>query len=478
MSMTAGFASPQEAACPRSVFRRTGNPQTRRWLWRLQARLAWVLVLFLLVGTVLPGLAGATDPDLSDSRVVPQGPLGYDACARLAIQQSPYLTKSSVEIDVRRMDETDSRYAMVPSIAFRSYYYVNRPNQKLGTTPHPYILSFVTEPFNPFGAYFTLQAQKMATQIAVFSHLHIISEGLARLGQMFLNLDAMKQQAVYQGDLVTLARENLAYAENRRRIGTGTSLEVRLASQEYELAKSERERLEDAQKNTLSSLKTFLGLKPDTPVKFDLRDASRQVLGSFTPAAANLEQAKNRSYELKALELKKEVQKYNILLAKTRVLPSFILNAQTPDPLSATSARGLYVGVGIEVPIWDGFKRVRNISRQRAILNQFGNDKDLKDISLTEKWNSLRQDLKSASTALKIARSQEELGRLRERQGEIRYQSGSEPLPVWLEARKAKIEAKKISADRALRYDALVLKLRQLSGDLGYSYVDPKSWQN
>jgi len=188
--------------------------------------------------------------------------------------------------------------------------------------------------------------------------------------------------------------------------------------------------------------------------------------------------AKQKSYEIKALELKKEVQKYNILLAKTRVFPSFLFTAQTPDPLSVTSGRGIYVGIGLEVPIWDGFRRIRNVSRQKAILKQFGSDKDLKEISLTDKWNSLRGDLDSAAAALKVARSQEELGRLKERQGEIRYQSGSEPLPIWLEARKAKIEAQKASTDRALKYDALLLSLRQLSGDLGYSYVDPKSWQN
>jgi outer membrane protein TolC len=473
MAMTTNFASSREAASPRSVWGLTGNLRGRL-LWRL---LACGLVVFLLVGTALSGLTRAAEPDLSDSLVVPRGPIGYDACARLAIRQSPYFTKSSVEIDVRRMDESDSRFGMVPAVSFRSYYYVNQPTQSFGNTPKPYVLSFVTEPFNPFGAYFTLQAQKMATQAAVFAHLQMISEGLVRLGRMFLNLGAMKQQAVYQGNLVALARENLDYATNRQKIGTGTSLEVRLASQELELAKSEREHLEDTRKHTLASLKTFLGLKPDTPVQFDLRDAPRQVLGSFKPAAATLEQAKKRSYELKTLQIKKEVQKYNILLAKTRVFPSFIFNAQTPDPLSATSARGIYVGFGLQVPLWDGFKRVRNISRQKAILRQFGNEKDLGEIKLTEKWHSLQDDLKSAAAALKIAQSREELGRLKERQREVRYHSGSEPLPVWLEARKAKIEAQKAIANNALKYDALLLNLRQLSGDLGNSYVDPKSWQ-
>ncbi len=478
IAMTEGFASLPEAARPRSDFRLSGNPQACRPAWRLWAFLAWGLILLLLAGTARPGLAGAAEPELSDSPAAPQGPLGYDACARLAIQRSPYFTKSSVEIDIRRLDENDSRFAMTPPISFRSTYYINQPTQRFGDTPKPYLLSFVSDPYNPFGAYFSLQAQKIATQIAVFSHLHIISEGLMRLGQMFLNLGAMKQMAAYQSDLLAVSRENLAYAQHRQSIGTGTSLEAQLAAQELELAKGEQERLEGARKKTLASLKTFLGFKADAQVEFDLRDVHRQVLGGFDPAAAKLEEAKNRSYELKALELKKEVQKYNILLAKAKVFPSLLFTAQTPDPLSVSTARGMFVGFGLEVPVWDGLKRVRNISRQKAILNQYGSDKDVKELSLGDKWNSLQEELGTALAALKIARSQEELGRLKERQGEIRYQSGSEPLPIWLEARKTKIEAQKNSADRALKYDSLLLNLRQLSGDLGYSYVDPKSWQN
>jgi hypothetical protein len=33
----------------------------------------------------------------------------FDACVRLALRQSPYFTKSSLEIDIRRLDEKDSK---------------------------------------------------------------------------------------------------------------------------------------------------------------------------------------------------------------------------------------------------------------------------------------------------------------------------------------------------------------------------------
>ncbi len=436
--------------------------------------LGLVALIFGVWGAPLATCAAeSTPPEVNG---VPPGPLDFDACARLAIRQSPYLIKSSVEIDIRRMDETDSRYGMVPPVTFRTYYYVNHPHQ-FGLNPNPYSLIFTTDPYNPFGSYFTLQAQKLATQIAILAHLKMINEGLERLGKMFLNLATIKQMRLLQSDLVNLSRENLTYAENRQSIGTGTSLEVRVASQELEVARSEQGRLELSQKHVLTNLKTFLGLKPEQQLDLDLRNPRRQVLGSFDPTATSLEQAKAKSYELQMLELKKQLQGYNIFVAKTRVLPSILFTSQTPDPLSLTNARGLYVGFGLEVPVWDGFKRIRNVSRQKAVLKQIGADKDVKEIDLTDKWNALQEDLGNAQANLKLAQSQEELARLKERQGEIRYQSGAEILPTWLAARKAILESQKSSAGKALEYDETVLNLRQFSGDLGYSYVDPNSWK-
>ncbi len=449
--------------------------QSSRGLPAILAIAFLALLLGLLPAAAQPAWAAEAGP--TDAKAAVPGLLDFDGCVRLAIQQSPYLTKSAVEIDIRRMNESDSRYSMIPPpMTFRTFYYVDRPQQP-GLNPKPYSLSFSMDPWNPVGSYFSLQAEKVATQMAILAHLQAINAGLERLGKMFLHLASMNRLVVFQRDLINLCREKLTYAENRRTIGTGTSLEVQMAAQELELAKNEQGQLELTRKRTLSNLKTFLGLKPEQQVEFDLRDAHRQVLGSFDPTAATLEQAKARSFELKSLEMKKELQGYNVTLAKTKILPDLLFNTQTPDPLSVTSARGLYVGLGLQVPVWDGLKRFRNISRQKAVLKQVGNEKDMKEIDLADKWSELQENIGNSAAGLKITKSQEELTRLKERQAEIFYNSGTDQLPAWLDARKASLEAQKNSFTKALEYDDLILNLRQFSGDLGTSYVDQKSWQ-
>ena len=56
----------------------------------------------------------------------PNGTVNFEEGVRIALYQSPVLTKSSLEVDLKRLDETDSRYGLFPSIDFRTYYYLNR----------------------------------------------------------------------------------------------------------------------------------------------------------------------------------------------------------------------------------------------------------------------------------------------------------------------------------------------------------------
>jgi len=415
----------------------------------------------------------------AEMRLAPQAPtsanpLTFDESAKIAIRQSPALIKSSVQIDISRMDETDSRYGMVPPLTFRTYYYVNRPEN---TGSRPYSLNFSMDPYNPFGTYYTLQAQKLATQMAILSHLQVISKGLEKLGRYYLELDFIKKTVAYQKSLINLDREGLTFAENRVSIGTGTSLEVRSAQLAMQLSQNQLEQLQVTEKRQLAVLKHFLGLPTSAEFNPDLRDCRHQVLGNFNPATTTMEQAKENSYEIKMLDIQKKLQGYKILLAKVKVLPNILFNTQTPDPLNASTGNGLYVGLGLEIPVWDGFKRIRDVSRQKAVLKQLDAHKEEKENSLENMWNAGMDDLQTKSMLLKIGQSREELVRLKAHQTEISYQSGEITLPEFLDSRKQVLEIQKETLKSSFEYDVTVLKLREQLGDLGKTYVDANSWQ-
>ena len=171
------------------------------------------------------------------------------------------------------------------------------------------------------------------------------------------------------------------------------------------------------------------------------------------------------------------LQQYNIMLAKARLLPSVFMGASTPDPLSGLQSRSLFLSVGLEVPVWDGFQRVRNISRQKTILRQYGAEKKTKSLEVTDEWFEAQEHLRVADVNRKAALEMEELARLKERQSEIRYRSGGEPLSVYYEGRKNLADAQRNTLQKNLNYNLAELVVRRLSGDLGATYVDEKSWQ-
>lgn len=449
---------------------------------RTFAGILLTLIVLLLAAAWGPGSDTALSEeapqtvDVKETEAV-TGPVNYDQAVRLAIVRSPFFTKSSLEIEVKHLDETDSKFNMIPTVTFRTQYYVTRPKGIFGSGNKPYTLSFNSSDYNPIASYFTLQAKKLFTQIAILAHMHIISKGIQKLGEMFLEIDSLNQAASRQEGLIDLTRKNLDYFQKRLRIGTGTTLEVRVATREWEAAKAEMDRINASRKRLQERVKAFIGLKGDQPLELDCKDARRQVMGGFDPAKATAEEAQKRSYLLKIAELKKELQEYNIMLAKAKLLPSVFMGANTPDALSGLQSRELFISFGLEVPVWDGFTRARNISRQKTILRQYGAEKDQKSLEVADKWFEAQENLRVAEVSRKAALDLEELARLKERQGEIRYHSGGEPLSIYLEGRKNLADAQRNMLRKKLDCDLAALRLRHLSGDLGASYVDEKSWQ-
>lgn len=438
------------------------------------------LSITLLLALACCGMTLATPVQAAETGTniqTPTGLLTFDGSVKIAINQSPYFKKSSTEIEIKKMDESDRRYAMVPTVSFSTIYYVNHPTGP-NINPKPYRLSFVTNSYNPVVSYFNLQASKLATQAAILAHLKAISLGLQQLGNSFLELDALKKLTAYQQKIVNLSRENLTYAQKRLSIGTGTRLEVKLAQQELKLALNEQEQMAHSQQRILANLKNFIGLKPGQKFKPDLHNTPQQVLGNFTPTTANLSQAIKRSYDLKIMAIKNKLQSYNVKLAIAKIFPTITLNTQSPDPLSNTDESGLYFGVGVQVPVWDGFSRVRNVSRQKAILRQYEANKAIKEDDLADKWRAALGVIQDKNLALKITQSKEEVAQLKDQQDEIRYHAGEVNLPEILTSRKKVMEAEKNAMQQRLDYNKAVLDLRQISGDLGYSYVHAGSWQD
>ncbi|ABK17914.1 outer membrane efflux protein [Syntrophobacter fumaroxidans MPOB] len=440
----------------------------------IRNRLVSICMMIWLSGLLFGVGVGRADEDVMPGKdVFPQGRKTFSECVRLAITQSPFLTVSSLEVQLKRLDEADSKYSLFPSLSLHSRYYFDQPKFQ-NEDPKPYTLAFVTDGYNPIEAYVTLQAQKLITQIAIYGHLRIISESIHRIASGFLELDALEEMGALQREVVELAERNVDYVS--RRVGTGgaTPLDSRVAAQDVELANLEGRKIASSKETIQDGLKALLGLPADQVLELDLRDARIQVLDHAGPNSHTLDQARANSYDLKIEALKKELQTRNIKLAYTRFFPTFSLGLQSTDPLSGIDSNGYFFSIGFDLPLWDGLKRYRNVGRQETVLKQFRNQATQKDLDIVSKWKTGVEKASEAAAELKLARTQVELMELKQQQGEIGYQSGRIPFSGLLADKKACLEARKNARIKTLEYDKALLNLRFLSGELSKAYVDAK----
>jgi len=413
----------------------------------------------------------AGQPGASTDTAVLQSPVDFDDLVRLALRRSPFFNKSHLEIKVRRMDEADSKSDLLPSIFFISRYYPSQPSNPSVTDPQTYYVAFTTGDYNPVMAYLSLKARKVVTEIARQAHLKVMSKGIETLGKSFLELHGMNRLVELQSTYVELARENLRSARERQKLGQVVPMEVEIISQEEAVARAHRAALLATKERIEEGLRKFLDLEPGQPLRLDLTNARRQVLGDFEPAEASLEEAQKRDFDVRIKQLSQELQTWNVALAKMKFMPSFTVVLQTPDPVSSNINRGTFFSLGLNFPIFEGFKRVRNIKRQKMVLQQFESEESVKAHELLQDWRDVEDDLRTAATEMQLAQAQADLARLKMKQAETYYRTGELDFAAFMQARREYVEGQIKVARKSMEYDLAAVELRSLTRDLVYRFV-------
>jgi outer membrane protein TolC len=312
--------------------------------------------------------------------------------------------------------------------------------------------------------------------MAIYGHLQVISGAIQRLGNLFLKLDSLGRTAAFQDEIIAIDLKDLAYAGNRVKSESASPLEVRMAEQELQMAQLEKEKITASQAALLDEVKAVIGLQAEDRLELDLGGVRKQVLSAFDPAAATLEQARSNSYELKIQSIKKELQGLNVTLAYARFLPTVNLVVQSGDPLNAGTSGEYFAYINAEMPLWDGLKRVHNVSRQKTVLSQYNAEERTKKLDLDTAWTNARRNLTQADAALNLARAQEELAGLKKKQSEISYGEGRHTLSQYLSESKKSIDVQRNSEQKELEYLEADLALYFLSGELSRRFVAPDSF--
>jgi outer membrane protein TolC len=144
---------------------------------------------------------------------------------------------------------------------------------------------------------------------------------------------------------------------------------------------------------------------------------------------------------------------------------------QTPDPVSSNINRGTFFSLGLNFPIFEGFKRIRNVKRQKMVLQQFESEEEVKAHELLQDWRDVEDDLRTAATEMQLAQAQADLARLKMKQAETYYRTGELDFAAFMQARREYVEGQIKVARKSMEYDLAAVELRSLTRELVYRYV-------
>ncbi|EHJ48110.1 outer membrane efflux protein [Solidesulfovibrio carbinoliphilus subsp. oakridgensis] len=448
--------------------------------------------------------------------VTVKSPADFQECVRVALAQSPLLTKSSIEIESKRLDVGDAYSQYIPTIVMSTTFYMRLPEYKnlAGTAWNSYAadnassnpaqnlsnsitaanaiyagnsanrsrkaydLNFSTGAWNPLLTAFDVQAKKEMVNIAVLSHLKVIDQGLKRLGTIFLQLGMVDTMIKMAKEKEDLAVKNLEYVKTRAGLGQGAELDVRIAETKINLAKAEGEKMRTSKSVLLDELKFVMGVPFVQKVDLSLANASKQVLEDFNPAGVSDETLRRHSFQLRIHEYEKGLQKKNIALSYIHFLPTFSFGFTSVSTLNSTSYKDdtsslpfMYPNLTLNFP-FDLWTKARDVSRQYKKMAQLNVEGRNLEFTLMSQFQQALAKLRSANSDVKFAASSVELQKLTAQQAQFRFESGQAEYDAIVRSMSEYLDSRQNLLMKEYDRDVAMLDVRSISGDFQDRYIN------
>jgi outer membrane protein TolC len=127
---------------------------------------------------------------------------------------------------------------------------------------------------------------------------------------------------------------------------------------------------------------------------------------------------------------------------------------------------GFNLAIGLDHTLWDGFRRVRDIKRQKMETRKLNIERHERSQELYIHYRQLMSTLTIAEEKEAFQREQEKLAELNEERCFERYKSGDLPREDYLDARIDRIQAHMSSIDALTTRVEALIELATIAGGL------------
>jgi len=281
--------------------------------------------------------------------------------------------------------------------------------------------------------------------------MNSISDNVAAAGKLFYNISLLEKTIRANKQILALERNKVDYARNRNELGTVDDLSLKTWNNALRGRQLELKGLEFQRDKLTAQLKRLIGYHPDYHLPLDTRDAVNQILRGFTGESVTFADVQGSSLPLKLAAKQEQLQSNSVTGSYVALLPRpVILFEDIQNEVDRRS--GFNFAFGLDYTLWDGFKRVREIKRQKLKLQRA----EIKRKELSEEmyilFNDLRNTLSSAGEMEGVYREQVTIAELSEERAFLGYKAGSLQYEQYMDRRidtvRAQLEAVKSGQSR------------------------------
>ncbi len=391
------------------------------------------------------------------------GNFDFPTCVRYALLHSEELLKARLDVQVRSIDLKDAHAELLPTLTLYTRYYISRAGQQNITTPVN--VQLLMENWNPYAALLKIKGQGIIVDIAKTAHIDKISNEVARLAKIFYGIHILEKSIRANKQMLALYRNKINYGKSRDEQGTADPLELRAWECAFRSQLIKVKTLEKEMDGYVTDVKMLIGFHPDYHLPLDTRDAANQILGGFNGHLITFTDIEASNLKLRIAAKKEQVQSNKIVGAYVALLPRpLIVFEDVQNQVDRTS--GFNMALGVDYTLWDGFRRVRDIKRQKMEFRKLNLDRHLLSQNLYAKFKDLRMEVGLAWERESEAREKAKLAELREEMAFLEYGSGRTPHDIYLDRRldtvQARVDALSACKDRVYA----LIELATIAGGL------------
>lgn len=419
----------------------------------------------------------AAVPNLYDPKKI----FSFEDCVFLTIQQSPALVNSAVNIEIKRLAQTDAVWKFLPEphMGFTVSNNLTRYNMDNPNTPGDYgqtrfRVGFYAAFPNPMATYFEHQVQTAMVNLAISTHRMAVGKAISKIGEAYLQLQAQQKIVDAQTELLPLGKALVDYWQKVESVDgrQGVSLNLAIQHQRELELKLEQTKMKEIMQRT--QLKILAGVEPQQRLEVDTKSADT-VLAGFDGHKLTWEERWPATEDELLLRGQVKLGDFNIMVAWAQYMPTMSIALNNSPPSGqyqpANGREDTFLHLTFDFPLIDWGRRYRGVQTARMNKAQAFHEMARKRTDYSNKWLQCEQRVALAETERKLAQTRLDTASMQFKEAQISFKEGIVQLPDLATKQEDMVQARIAFITAELDYKLAMLEWMGLSNSLAQRFL-------